>query len=74
MGEPSKVIGGLLRGYAENRHFQAVADDFGHFSEGHAFFSDTVIVSSCVPLFQSKSKQMGSIKPMHCGPSVEPFT
>jgi hypothetical protein len=51
-----------------------MTDDFGDFSERHTFFSDTMIVSSCGPLFQSKPEQMGSIKPMHCGPSVEPFT
>ncbi len=62
------MIGGLLRAYTDNRHFQAVADDFGDFSERDAFFSHTVIVSSCGPFFQSKPEQLGSIKSMHCGP------
>src|SRR5262249_42007323 len=44
------------------------------FSKWHAFFSDTMIVSSCGPFFQSKSEQTGSIKPMNCWPAVEPFT
>ena len=50
-----------------------MTDNFGDLSEGHAFFSDTVIPGPCETLLRHEPVEMRSIEPVHRGPAVEPF-
>jgi hypothetical protein len=57
----------VLKITTNDRNVQAAADYFRDFSKRHAFFSDTVIVTSRGAFFKSEPEQAGGIKSMHGG-------
>ena len=64
------MVGGLLRRFAHNRHFQASADDARNVLERHAVVGDRVVAGSRRTFLQHEPIKMGNIEPVHRGPVV----
>jgi hypothetical protein len=74
MREPVEVVGCFLGGLADDRYVQSAADHASDVSERHALFGDPMIPRSCGTFLKRQPEQMGSIKPVHGGPAIEPVT
>src|SRR6266478_251223 len=72
--EPTKVLGGLFRRFADNRHVQAAADHASDVLEGDALVANGVVASSCGTLLQHEPVETSSIEPVHGGPAVKTVT
>src|SRR5580658_10084934 len=72
--DPTKMAGGLLGRLADNRHFQTPSDDARDVLERHALVGDPVVPGSRGTLFNREPVKMGSIEPVHRGPTVLTIT
>src|SRR5207249_792233 len=71
MREPREVFGCFLGCNAYDRNVQVTSDYGSDVTEWYALFRDAVIPSSRSTLLECKPEEMGSIEPMHRGPSIE---
>ena len=72
MREPAKMIGCRFRGFGDDRHVEAVADDLCNVSEWHPLFGDPVIPGIGGAVFKREPVEMSRIEPMYRRPTVEP--
>jgi hypothetical protein len=72
MREPADMIGCLLRGPGDDWHVQAMADHHSGISGQYVLVGDRLIPGACGPVLKHEPVEMGSIEPVHGGPTVEP--
>lgn len=63
--EPPKMVGGLIRGYRNDRHLQASADDFRNVAQRHSLFGNCVIPRACFQLLQRQPVETSRIEDVH---------